>query len=204
MTCPVLGYFHIQFLHSLSMLLEHLVPELLTVSVKCYHLLVFSFESSVVCCIQILCVALFPGLCSESWHLQKLNKYLVMRLAYTLLKMKWAEHTKFLAHLAVFSLSVCTAHQLVYCVHQLSTPVTIRCAPTTICVSAGVHQPLFMKWLYIAHFTMQVCIDHCTESGQCTFHDGGVHQPPGRTVCSTLNSANVLSIPYMKCSVHTM
>ena len=35
------------------MLLELLVPELQTVSVKCYHLLVLSFEFSVVCCIQM-------------------------------------------------------------------------------------------------------------------------------------------------------
>ena len=40
--------------------------------------------------------------------------------------MKWAEHTykclmhtKCLAHLAVISLPVCTAHHLVYCAHQM-------------------------------------------------------------------------------------
>ena len=61
-------------------------------------------------------------------------------------------HSKFLTQLAVFSWFVCTAPQLVYHAHQLeeiqlSTPVTIRCAPTTI------HQ------VAVAHFIMQVCID---------------------------------------------
>ena len=63
--------------------------------------------------------------------------------------MKWAEHTykclkvmhtKFSAHLAVFSLSVCTAH-------QISTPVTIRCASTTIHQVAACHSCMSLQTL---------------------------------------------------------
>ena len=100
--------------------------------------------------------------------------------------MKWGEHThkclvhtKFPAHLAVFSLSVCTAQYLVYCAHQLekkySTPVTTRCALTTA------------QKVVSAHLMMQVCTNHQVDS-----------------VCSTLNSASVLSTPYIECLVHTM
>ena len=58
---------------------------------------------------------------------------------------------------------------------KYSTPVTTSCTLTTV------------QKVVSAHFMMQVCTNHQVDS-----------------VCSTLNSASVLSTPYIECLVRTM
>ena len=101
--------------------------------------------------------------------------------------MKWGEHThkclvhiKFPAHLhgSVFIVCVYSTLLGVLCTpagKKYSIPVTTRCALTTV------------QKVVSAHFMLQVCTNHQVDS-----------------VCNTLNSASVLSTPYIECLVHTM
>ena len=102
----------------------------------------------------------------------------------TLLEMNWAEHTykwlvhtKFLAHLAVFSRFVCTAHHLVYRAHQLEET---------------------------QHTSYnQVCTNHHSWSGSSTLSNPGVHQPLPWSGSSTLTNAGVHWPLYRKWPVYT-
>ena len=94
----------------------------------------------------------FTGIKIPVWLSEVKRRCTLLEMRWAEHTYKWLEHTKFLAHLAVSSLSVCTAHHLVYSTHQLAK---------------------------IQHTSYDgVCTNHHPSSGCSTLYNAGVHQPP--------------------------